>query len=228
MRISGFILSICLFCFVACEDMDILHQEYLDRGEEIYTGIIDSLKAFPGNNRVKFTWQINSDPRITKTVIYWNEGLDSLIVEANRTQTGPIKMETLFSIPEGSYIFEFITKDNEGHRSLSSERTVEVYGEKYASILRNRVIKSMNLNDGNSLRLVWHPTEATVQYATIRYTDYTDPSNPVQQNVRVENQATETVLSGVRPGETLSVITSHLPEGSLDILDTLPREYIIP
>ncbi|MGV8090382.1 MAG: DUF4998 domain-containing protein [Mangrovibacterium sp.] len=227
MKPSGYIILLYLFCFTACEDMNSLHQEYWDRGEEIYTGVIDSLKAFPGDNRVKFTWQINSDPRITKIVIYWDEGMDSVIVNVTRTQTGTLNMETLFNIPEGSYIFEFVTKDDEGHRSLSTERTVEIYGEKYASLLRNRVIKSMNISEGNNLRIMWFPVETTVQYTTISYVDYTDPGNPVQRNIRVENADTETALAGTNPGETFSVITSHLPAGSLDIFDALPREYVI-
>jgi hypothetical protein len=208
--------------------MNDLHQPYLDKGEEIYTGIIDSLKVFPGNNRVKFTWQVNSDPRITKTVIYWNEGLDSSIIDVNRTQTGPIDMDVMLNIPEGNYVFEFITRDNEGHRSLSTERSVAVYGSQYAALLRNRVIKSFDIASGNRLNITWVPVETTVQHTVIKYTDYTDAEHPADKTVSVDNSETNTTLTGVKSGEKFFVISSHLPAGSLDILEALPREYTVP
>jgi molybdopterin-binding protein len=223
-----YILPLCLFCLGACDGMNDLHQLYLERGEEIYTGIIDSLKVFPGNNRVMFTWQINSDPRITKTVIYWNEGLDSCIVEVNRTQTGSVNMDVTLDILEGNYVFDFITRDNEGHRSLSTERSVEIYGSQYAVLLRNRVIKSLDIVDENSLNITWTPAETTVRHTVIKYIDYTDAEYPEEKTVTVDNSDTATILSKVKSGEKFFVISSHLPKGSLDTFDALPREYTIP
>jgi hypothetical protein len=208
--------------------MNDLHQPYLERGEELYTGIIDSLKVFPGNNRVMFTWQINSDPRITKTVIYWNEGLDSCIVDVNRTQTGAVNMDITLDIPEGNYVFDFITWDNEGHRSLSTERSVEIYGSQYAALLRNRVIKSLAIIDENRLDITWAPTETTIQCTVVKYIDYTDAEHLEEKTVTVDNSDTETILTGVKSGEKFFVISSHLPEGSLDTFDALAREYVIP
>lgn len=71
-NIAGFICVI--IGLNSCENINDVHEEYLKRGEEIYTGVVDSLEAYPGNERIKFTWMINADPRITKTVIYWNDG----------------------------------------------------------------------------------------------------------------------------------------------------------
>jgi hypothetical protein len=58
--------------------------------------------------------------------------------------------------------------------------------------------------------------------------DYSDPGSPVEKTVRVENEDTETVLSGIRLGDPLRVISTHLPEGGIDLLDALPKVYTLP
>lgn len=81
----------------------------LKRGNYLYRGY-RFIKTYPGNNRVRFTWEINSDPRVTKVVLYWNERNDSTIVQVNRTTAGKLPMETIVNLPEGTYIFEFEQK----------------------------------------------------------------------------------------------------------------------
>lgn len=223
------IILLCLFFMVACDGMNDLHEKYLKRGETIYTGIIDSLKVFPGSDRVKFKWEINSDPRIARTVVYWNEQNDSSVVEVNRTQSGRMQQETELDLPEGAYIFEFATKDNEGHQSLYVEQTVEIYGEIYRKTLRNRVIKTVGKVSNSSSKLVWFPIESsTIQYSTIRYKDYSNPDDPVEKEIRVTNEDLETVLNSVKSGDTFTIVTSYLPKNGLDILDASPTEYMLP
>ncbi|MDR1103041.1 MAG: DUF4998 domain-containing protein [Tannerella sp.] len=220
---------LCLLHLTACDGMDSLHEKYLEQGEAIYTGVIDSLKAYPGNNRVKFTWEINSDPRIRKTVIYWNERQDSSTVQANRTGfSGRLPMETTMDIPEGNYIFEFVTRDDEEHHSMFVEQTVQVYGEKLIETLRNRSIRSISAEDAEAT-VEWFPIDdLTVQYTTVRYTDHPEAGNPVRKAVRIENDETETRLPHVRPGDLIEVISTHLPDNGLDRIDALPKEYRIP
>ena len=38
----------------------------------------------------------------------------------------------------------------------------------------------------------------------------------------------ETTLSGIRSGEILEVVSSHLPANGLDIIDALPKGYEFP
>jgi hypothetical protein len=216
----------CLLFFAGCEDMNSINQEYFDRGETFYTGKIDSLKSFPGNGRVRFSWQINSDPRITRTVIYWeqNNGIDSSAVAVNRTNSGVVELEKELNLPEGNYIFEFVTKDDDGNRSLAVERSVSIYGNKYIASLQNRDVSSVTVS-----KITWLAISSqTIQYTTVRYTDYTDPNNPVSKAVRVENRDMETPLPGAKSGEELSVITSYLPVNGLDIVDALPKVYTLP
>jgi hypothetical protein len=220
-------MPLCLFFMIyACDDMNSLHQDDIDRGETIYTGKVDSIKAFPGNNRVRFSWLVDSDPRITKTVIYWNSGKDSTVIPVTRTVADTVTASTELAIPEGAYTFEFVTKDDYGHRSLKVETSVSIYGEKYGATLPNRNIRTMEASAGPTLKIIWSPVETvTALYTVLQYMDYTNPSNPVQQTVRIENDVTETILENIRL-EPFLVTTTYNPENGLDPVDATTREYI--
>jgi hypothetical protein len=226
--IVKYFLPLCLLIYATgCDDNNTLHQKYLEQGETFYTGKVDSVKSFAGNERVKFTWQLNADPRIDRTVFYWNDGKDSSVIYTNRTQSGILNMEAVLDVGEGIYTFRLITKDDEGHKSLAVERTVQVYGQTYISRLTNRNVQSSSVSD-NTLTINWVAIESSmIQYTTVYYTYYSNAANPAERSVRVENTATNTVIDGVRPGDTFSVSTSYLPEGALDILSALPIEYTI-
>jgi hypothetical protein len=215
-----------LFFAVACDEMNSLHQADLDRGETVYTGRVDSIKSFPGNNRIRFSWIVNADPRITKTVIYWNSGRDSAVVPLNRTVIDTLTVNTELAIPEGAYVFDFVTKDDENHRSLKVEHVAEIYGDSYASTLPSRDIRVMTPSAGPNLSITWSPVlSGTVLYSTLTYTDYSNPSNPRERIVRIENDETETLLTGIRL-DPFSVTTAYMPEGGLDEVITPPRVYV--
>ena len=155
-----------------CDDINSIHQKYYDQGEDIYTGVIDSLKTYAGYERVRFEWEVNADPRITKVIIRWNQHADSVIVDVNRAQSGPIPMSYyLENINEGSYIFEFITRDNEGHHSLTKETVVTVYGDAYIQTLKNRGVSSVEKQLNGDMLIVWEAIASRdIQYTAIEDT----------------------------------------------------------
>lgn len=224
-------LILCSFslAFFACGDINSIHEEYLNRGEEIYTGVIDSLKAYTGDEQVKFTWEINADPRITKTVIHWNNGVDSSVVEVNRTQGGVMLMEKILKLPEDSYIFKFVTKDDEGHKSLSVEKTVEIYGPNYTSTLRNREVGAITSQSDGSVKLSWGSIEdITLLHTIVTYTKYTDSSDPLISEVIVANNISESILPDIKVGDEITVSSVYLPENSLDTFKANATTYRIP
>lgn len=205
--------------------MDSIHEEYYQRGEEIYTGVVDSLTALSGYEKVRFDWEISSDPRITKTVIYWNQRSDSIVVDVNRTQSGRIQQSyDLDGLSEGTYTFEFITRDGLGHHSMPTEVVAEIFGDTYVQTLRNRGVASIAKQPDESMVVSWEPIASiTVQYVTLKYTE-----NGVERSIRVENDEMETVLTGLKTGDVVAVVTTHLPEKALEPLDALAKEYAMP
>lgn len=209
----------------SCENINDVHAKYLQRGEEIYTGVIDSLEATPGNERVKFRWQVNADPRITKVLIYWNDYADSVVVDVHRTYSGPMWMEEIITFPEDSYNLNFVTKDDEGHRSMPVEIALKVYGPNYISSLINREILNKAIDESGQGVLSWGAIGNTaLLYTTVKYTDYSQSASPVERIVRVDNDETNTILPGVRKNDRISVSSSFQPEGALDIF--VARESI--
>jgi hypothetical protein len=225
--IIKYFTTLCLLIYIAgCDDNNLMHQKYLDQGEILYTGKPDSVNFSAGNERVKFTWVLNTDPRIDKSVFYWNDGKDSAVIPTNKTQSGGLKMETILNVKEGNHTFRLVTKDSENNKSLAIERSVQVYGPTYIAGLTNREL-SLSFDNG-TLTIRWASVaSALIQYSTVRYTDYSNPANPVEKSVPIENAATNTVINGVREGDSFSVSTSYLPNGGLDILDALPKKYTI-
>lgn len=220
------VLPLLLLCLViGCDDVNSKHQKYYDRGEDIYLGVVDSLKGTSGLEKVRFDWEINSDPRITKTVIYWHQREDSVVVDVNRTQSGALPMTyTLENINEGDYVFEFITRDNEGYYSLPREAIVSVYGESYIQSLRNRMIESIAKQPDGSMLITWGDIASNdIQYATVEYV-----VNNETKFARVENDEYETILTGIQTGEIISTFTTYQPENALEPMDSPKREYTLP
>jgi hypothetical protein len=206
--------------------MSSITEEYMKGGEIIYTGMIDSALAVPGNNRAIFSWELSSDPRVTKTVIYWNEGVDSSLVAISASQIGK-KVEKELQLTEAYYLFNIITKDDEGHRSNGVNISADVYGDQYIAGLRNRSIQTSTMGT-TGLTVNWFAIETTdIQYVTVVYTDFSDPGNPVAKTVQVENTDTSTLLPGAKLGESFTVVTVYLPKGGLDMVSVPAKGYTI-
>lgn len=218
-------LSCCvLHSMVSCEGMNDIHQKYYDMGEGIYTGAIDSLYVAYGFEKVAFAWFLNADPRINKTTIYWNLRNDSIEIPVNRTQSGPIAVEYMLTVPEGNYAFEFITRDNQGHSSLAREAAVTILGATYKQGLRNRNITSIEKKTNGDMLIKWDAIASReIQYVILSYQASGQP-----QTLRVENSDNETVLTGVQTGDNISIITYYLPQYSFELFDAPSRSFILP
>jgi hypothetical protein len=219
-----YFLWLCLFLYgTGCDDNNnSLHQKYIDAGETIYTGKVDSVEVFSGYEKVKLTWQINSDPRINRVVISWNDGANS--TEVPVTKPGD-RMETVFDLPEGIYTLSLVTMDAEEHHSINVTKTARSYGSKYIATLNNR---GMTFGEDNGiLTIKWQPIEnPLIQYVTVKYKDYAN-ADPVYKTVRVENSESVTAIPNVRQSDVFSVVTTYLPEESFETFDALPTDYTI-
>ena len=118
--------------------MDDNYKEFVKGGEIVYLGKADSVQTFSGKNRIKVTWLLLSDPKINKSVIYWNEKQDSLVVAIERSSGIDTVSVFLENMAEQTYNFEIYNYDSSGHSSVKQEAIGTVYGDNYASSLTNR------------------------------------------------------------------------------------------
>lgn len=194
------LLPACLLitCLAGCDDQNYLHQKYLDQGEAVYPGIPSDLTAISGNEKVKFTWALNADPRIVRSVIYWNDGEkdDSLSVNV----TSMDLQEAVVTIKEGTYEFKLITMDELGHKSMSVTRTVQVFGPKYFSTLSPRDIVSSTMQATGDLRINWWETPPdNLLYTFVTYTDYSnDPNGVLTTTDTIYTEMMSTTLTGYK------------------------------
>jgi hypothetical protein len=158
-----------LFLCVACSKMDD-YKKFTDGKEITYSGKNDSLKILPGNNRLKLSWWVTSDPSITKTVIYMNNRRDSIVVAVKRESGKQLFEHLIDPLQEGSYSFEVVNYNEFGNRSVSSFVSGRTYGGKYISTLLNRALLNSEIINDNAIRLSWGTADVQSYGTTIHYT----------------------------------------------------------
>lgn len=199
----GFILSI--FSCTSSDD----YLKFVDGGAIPYTGKIDSLKIFPGRDRVKVNGLIISDPKVSELRVYWNTKRDSVVIPINRTSGVDAVSKIIENLPENIYNFEVKTFDAKGNGSISQYVTAQTYGARYQASLTDRKIVSSKLSSDFSL---------TIDFATMDLTTgafatevvYTDNSN-VEHTVTVPVTQNQLVIPNYKNGSQFKQRSLFLP-----------------
>lgn len=199
----------------ACDDMYSVHQQYLDEGEQIYLGkpIVQMVQG--GNKRIKVVWTLNADPRIKTCCIYWNNRADSLEVSpdyANKV------MSQIIPLKEGSYVFELMTKGDNGLVSLTNIASGKSYGEHYQNALYNvPLINQSKTEEG--LIMTWGMEEGCV-FTELEYLN----NSGEEKLVRFEGNETTLVLNDYVLGSDFTWKSYYLPEAfSIDTIPANPQ-----
>lgn len=226
-------ILISLSSLVGCGEMNELHQIYLDRGETIYTGAVDSLEVCGGMNRVQLKWEMNADPRIEDLIIRWNNRADSVILPVDRSspeKVGIYKDSLILdqNLAEGSILFQLYTRDGLGHTSVIREVTGEVYGESFAAsaaLKLPRKIETIQTVSTTSVKVIF----AEVDQPTMLSTKVLYMSGETEIVVDVPNEETEVLLEGVRLGDVIKYQSMFLPdEDALDAFAGKLYSYTLP
>ncbi|CAL1519506.1 DUF4998 domain-containing protein [Chitinophaga sp. MM2321] len=207
-KISNILYILLGVCVVAgCTKMD-QYLDYTGHKELTYTGKVDSLKALSGDDRIKLSWLLIADPKISGVTIYYNSKSDSVVIPVNRTG-GIDSMEYLFSnMPEGSYSFEVYTWNTAGIRSVPTYITGRSYGPNYKSGLLNRAITDAELKDDGNAIINWSQAEETTIGMEVTFTN----SSGVQHLLQIPLTESSTVLEAYQPGSDFSYRTLFRPD----------------
>jgi len=183
------VVLVCLL-FIGCSKMDGPTHQYTKDGEIIYATRIDSLKAFPGNNRIKLTWLLPANNSAVKAIAYWDNKAKSrevpLIKGADNTYE-----YILENMPEASYLFDVYTFDKENHISVKNTANTIAYGEVYRKGLLNRLYIKISKRNGQ-LVINWNLPEKEMIGVEVQYTN---TSNTVLSESSLGSN-NETVISG--------------------------------
>lgn len=130
--------------FVACDNVNSMHDKYLANGEKFYVGKVDSFKVYGGKNRAKFVVWVG-DYRSTNIIV---TRLDTTLKynfklsETNRTDSMVFYIDKL---KEGSNILSWNTWNADGTvNSIPQGTSVTTWGERFQTFLTNRKVISVS------------------------------------------------------------------------------------
>ncbi|MDR1340386.1 MAG: DUF4998 domain-containing protein, partial [Prevotellaceae bacterium] len=198
-----YLIILTLAVFSSCKDMDNMYREYVVPDGIVYPQRTDSLKIYPGLERVKLTWLGAKDPKVVRATVYWNNYTDSLGVNipAGRDTVSVI----IENLEEGVYTFHVKTFDADGNVSIPTEVTGTVYGANYALTLSPRPVTINAYYDRAELN--WGAISNTVTKVAIRYES--SSGSVIERNIPLDE--TLTPIADYKPGGAISVMTYHTP-----------------
>lgn len=216
------ILALLFFALTSCDKMNDIQQEYAERDERIYLGKVDSVVSYPGFGRAKLTWYIGADPKVERTVIYWNMRQDSVVKEFVRKGSGAQKDSiVLENLPEGNTLFEFRTVNSQGESSLYSSATITVWGVEFGGGLRARRVEAFDFDFEQSIYNLALSTSSAgdnVLFSEIIYTNNVGE----QKTLEIDRETTEVALPNFMDGSEFRFRTVFfLPEG----IDTVYNDF---
>lgn len=219
-------LAVILALTVSCTKMNDFHDEYLRNGPIIYVGRVDSMKVFPGKERVQVNYWI-TDPRAKELCFYWNNRKDS--AKFSVPAHDPSEMQTLLVDPvaEGDYTFQVFSYDGKGHRSIRFEQAFSSYGEVYASTLNTRSVASVTVGDG-TVSVKWGSSFSALEVGIeVRYIG-TDGVEKILF-VPTEELKAATVIEDADLGRSLTYRTAYKPsEDAIDVFYSVEKLIQLP
>lgn len=206
----------------ACSDMNELSDRFLDQGETIYAAMVDTVEFGSGKGRVKLISEIKTN-RVKTLRIYWNDKADSLDIEVdNRAGSYETMIENL---AERSYIFNLVSFDKYGNRSLEYEVFGQALGENYRSSLLNRGIASISANNKGEKMVIWGNIDTLTNKPSHGEMVYTNAAGE-EITVEIPLKETQTVIPSKKQGTPVKCRTVYYPdELAVDRFDTDYRQF---
>lgn len=210
------IISLLSAILVGCDGMNDIQKQYVDLGEKVYLGKVDSIEVTPGLNRVKITWYIPADPKIENTVIYWHMRNDSVVKPFTRTTPGVQKDSIIIeNLAEDTYYFEFRNTNKAGESSLFTAAQGRAWGEEFLETLHERKVASQGYDPDPpvlKLSLSAVPPNDEVVYSKIKYTN--EAGDVVEK--RIENDIINYTIPDLAFGGDYEVTTVFFPIAGID------------
>jgi hypothetical protein len=235
-RIYAIVTSLFSLLLFSCGDILEDIQPYLDRGETIYVGKLDSVKVFPGKNRIKITGNMPYGFTQVKCNILWINPLgenDSKEFPIVRNVSNEPFEFIIDNLSEGQHDFTITTHDAIGNSSIQIEANGYSYGDIYQSILENRkidniVVQEISAESGN----VW---QATIKWLNLNndevqgcQVEYEQPDGNFKE-IYVPIEETTTSFTDYKPNGSLRWNTVYLPDSlSIDKFYTEKIELPLP
>ncbi|MDR1339339.1 MAG: discoidin domain-containing protein [Prevotellaceae bacterium] len=208
--------------FFSCKGMDDVYEEFLVPNGLKYPQRPYVLEAHAGYNRLQLTWLKAIDPGIVSARIYWNNYLDSLILE-------PIPDSDTISVDipvadENTYTFYVKTFDADGNASIPSEVSGAAYGDNYALGTTDRTIASAIRDDSHNGTITWNSKTTDLAYSEVRYTS----SSGETKIVRILPDESTLNCPDTKFGTVIEYRSVFLPPRGIDYVEKDWITYELP
>lgn len=207
--------------FQSCSDITDRQREYLDRGETLYVGKIDSLKFRGGLHRIQMEGLLSYTRSAYRCVISWNDqSKEYLMDDISSGDTAKVLIDNL---DEGTYRFYVQTFDEEGNKSLKEECYGYVYGDEYKMTQSPKFVSEM-IPDPYKMLLKWNVSDNAI---LVKFS-YENPEGKTITQILPGN-IKETVVSDWKKGGKITCTTYTLPEkNALDTISLEPNVQYFP
>lgn len=222
-NLKNIVVAVFVVLFVLIINSCSSGDEYLkftEGGAISYTGKIDSVKIFPGRNRLEVQGLILSDPKVTELRIYWNNKKDSVVVPITRTSGIDAVSKIINNLEENIYNFEFRTFDAKGNSSIAVTGSSEVYGDRYISSLINRpILNNVLIGSQLTVNFIDLNADSGALGTEIEYTNSADEIKTIFTDI----SKTNVVISDFKSGSTYRYTTLYKPV--VTAIDTFYAAY---
>ena len=209
-------IIIAFLALSACKEMDGEYKDLVVANGYTYPQKADSLKIYPGYNRLKLKWQKPKSPTVKYAMVYWNNNQDSLKVEWDKNDDS-----IYVNIPhleETSYTFYIKHFDMDGNISLPVDITGTPYGEGYLTSMTDRSYTDADRDLNLFGTIKWGVKTADLAYTEVRYAA-NDGTKKVKKLKFDEELIT---LPDIKTGELFEYRSFFVPSGGID---TIPGEW---
>ncbi|SDE47150.1 protein of unknown function [Mucilaginibacter pineti] len=204
-------LCVC-FAMFGCKRYDTDYKSFLDHHEVTYPGLATGVTYHAGNLRAVLVWHPSPDPSIKNYVVSWNNGSDSVIVDATTHDPGDSIKVSIPNLKEYVYTFKIIAHDNAGNTSVGQElNNVRVYGAVYSGALANRAINlaaPYEFSADNSLKLNFNSPDTGNVSTTIKYTNTAGAA----AEAKLDAKSSSITLTDYKIGTDIKYRSFYIPE----------------
>jgi len=225
---NSWILLACFIVVWGCSKKATDYRSFLNNHEIVYPGKIGNPQVRPGNGRLMLTWIPSPDPSIVKYVVLWNNGADSVVLNAGTHNTSDTVKCIINNLSEYSYTFFVYSYDGDGNRSVVTEiDNAQVFGSIYRNGLHNRqqdISQPPLMNADGSINLTFSGPIDTINITTrIRYVN----ANGDTTNAWLAPGNGSIVLPSYKEGTPIVYQSSFIPSrGAIDTFYTLAYDTV--
>ncbi len=134
----------------SCKKMDATYRDYVKGGEIVYVSKADSVKIYPGNNRMLLTWWKGTDPKVSLARVFGEDGQLLKEQQVGKGVIGQWQEVLLEDMPEGTYSLDVVTVDDNGNTSIKVTVPGISYGPRYEASLQTRRLEQAVYLNGNA------------------------------------------------------------------------------